>query len=198
MKNLENVGKFIEAINKGTFGIIMISCTEPKMNKRGNEFFGRVKKLTYTSNVALGYDYASYLFAKAKKQGVTKSLSEFQAEVSKPSGKNWFSHPYILQSDKNEAQKYLRCYYNANSKSKSIYLLDGKFVNDERLIEAIKAKITSSSSHSSKFDLDDINLRDFKFENIICLKQGEKVYNRLDCMFTPQQMIDFIKKFETE
>lgn len=193
MKNLES---FVGAIGKGQFGIVMVSCTEPKMNKRGNEYYGRVKKLTYTSNVAMGYDYAGYLFGKAKKQGVEKSLAEFQAEVSKPKGKTWLNHPFVLQSDKDETQKYIRCYYNANSKSKSVFLLDGKFVHDERLIEAIKAKITTSSGHSEKFDLDDINLRDFKFENVLLLKQGDKVYNKLDCILTPKQLIDFVKSFE--
>ena len=205
MTNLQNVDKFTDAINKGTFGIVMVSCTVPSMNKTGNPFYDKskkdfiVRKLTYSSNIALGYDYAAYLFGKAKKQGVEKSLASFKDEIEKPKGRTWVKHPYILKKDTDEEQKYLRVYYNKDStKSKSIYLLNGQFVTDARIVAEIESWIKPSNSHSGKFDLDDIILRDFKFENIICLKQGEKVYNKLDCILTPQQMIDFIKKFEEE
>lgn len=193
---MNTIQEFVDAIGKGTFGICIVTCTEPKMNKRGNKYYGRVRKITLTTNVALGYDYANYLYGKAKKQGTLgeRTLSDIKNEVSKPFGKSWEQHPYILKSDKDDSQKYLRCYYNSNSKSKSVYLLDGVFVTDERLLEDIKSWIKSSTSRSEKFDIDDVNLRDFKVENVLCLTQGKKIFNKFSNIFTHEQIYNFIKK----
>lgn len=202
MKNLENVKEFTEVIGKGTFGIVMLACTEPSMNKTNNPYYGRLRKLSYTSNVALGYDYASALVAKMKKENLSFDEKEVRESVEKPKGKNWFMHPYILQKDSDAEQKYLRCYYNKNSKTSSIYVLDGKFVTDRAVIADIETWVKKSSGSKKQAELgiskeNEVTLRDFKFENVILLKQGEKVYNRLGCMFTPTQMIEFVRYFES-
>ena len=60
MKTLENIREFVKGINKGTFGITLVAMTEPSgMRKTNNPYVGRVKKISYTTNVALGYDYGS-------------------------------------------------------------------------------------------------------------------------------------------
>ena len=56
-QNFNSVSEFTQNVSRGTFGISLITLTEPKMNKRGNPFYGRVHKATYMTNVALGYDY---------------------------------------------------------------------------------------------------------------------------------------------
>lgn len=187
---------FINSIGKGTFGIVMVTCTIPTMNKTGNPYYGRLKKISMTSNVAFGYDYSAYLYGKAKKQGLLngRELKDFQEEVSKPKGKHWDEFPYFLQSDKDENQRYLRAYYNANSVTKSIYLLDGRFVTDERVKEDIKQYIKVSSSTSSKFGLNDIVVRDFKTENVLCLTQGSKIFNKFNNIFTTDEIYSFIKE----
>lgn len=190
--------QFLSLINKGTFGIHFLACTEPTMNKgRGanrNPFLGRVKKITYTQNIALGYDYASYNMAQMKKQGIPFVKEEILASVEKPSGKHWVDYPYILASDKDASVKYLRTYFNKASKSKPIYLLDGNIVRDERTLEAIDSWIPKKSN-TTKFGVD-VTLRDFKFENILVLKQGDKVFNKFDGLFSAEQVIQFIKELE--
>jgi hypothetical protein len=103
------------------------------MRKTNNPFIGRVEKITYSTNVCFGYDYASYLYGKAKKQGVLngRTLADFKAEVEAPKGMIWSEFPFFLQGIKNENQEYLRCYYNANSESYSVYTLDGRVADEE-------------------------------------------------------------------
>ena len=43
---MNTIKDFVNNINKGTFGIQMVSVTEPKMNKRNNPYYGRVQKIT--------------------------------------------------------------------------------------------------------------------------------------------------------
>ena len=178
---------FVRGLKKGTFGIQMLSVTIPTMRKTNNPFLGRVQKVTYSTNVCFGYDYASYLFGKAKKQGVLngRTLADFKVEVSKPKGMNWIEFPFFLQSEKDENQEYIRCYYNANSKSYSIYLLDGK-VADEEEEKKIVSFISSSSSYSGKFGVSDIVVRSPKLESIKMVGQGQNFWRSNDFSFTDE------------
>ena len=197
MKNLKNVREFVGGINKGTFGITMVTATEPKMRKTSNRFFGRVVKLTYTTNVALGYDYASYIVAKLKREGIVTSVEEVRAE--KPKGKTWFENPYLLVADKDETQFYLRCYYRPNTKEKNVWLVDGRLATDEEIAE-VKTFIQTSSSSKKQSDLglsdeNQVIVRDYKLENVLALTQGEKVYNKIGSLVSIGKMREFFGMF---
>ena len=179
MKNFKSVAEFCGNIAKGTFGVSMIALTEPKMNKRGNPFYGRLHKATYMTNVALGYDYENVVNAKLERKGLDNT---FVAE--KPKGKNWDNYPFILQSDKDSNIKYLRCTMRSNTTSKSKYILDGQVVTDENVIAEIKSWISTNNyslkqAESGLEENEQVVVRDFKLEGIIALTQGEKVYNRI-------------------
>ena len=179
MKNFDSVEMFVENINKGTFGITMIAVTEPKMNKKNNPYYGRVCKATYMSNVALGYDYENVVNNRLERIGLDNT---FQAE--KPKGKSWLNHPYILVSDSNADTKYLRCTMRPNTIRKNVFILDGNIVTDENVINDIKSFIPKSSSSNKQIssglkDFEQVVVRDFKLGGIICLTQGEKVFNRI-------------------
>lgn len=187
--------QFVRSLTKGTFGIQVLSVTIPTMRKTNNPFLGRVQKITYSTNVCFGYDYASYLFGKAKKQGVLngRTLADFKAEVSKPKGMNWIEFPFFLQSEKDSQQEYIRCYYNANSKSYSIYLLDGK-VADEEEEKRILSFISSSSSYSGKFGVSDIVVRSPKLESIKMVEQGQNFWRSNDFRMTDEITHAFLVK----
>ena len=193
MKDLKNVQDFVKEINKGTFGITLVALTEPKMNKRGNKYFGQVKKLTFTTNVALGYDYVGYLKAKARKQGIV----DFKFEAEKPKGKTWFAHPYLLVSDNDETKHYLRCYYRPNTKSISLYYIDNVLATDEQ-VEYIKgfmpkSKTSEKQLSSGLSEENEVLVRDYSFESIVALWQGDKVYNRLDTFVTLEEIRNIFK-----
>ena len=111
------ISEFVNNVARGTFGITLIAVTEPKMNKKGNPFFGRVQKATYMSNVALGYDYENVVNARLERKGET---ADYVAE--KPKGKNWDIFPFILKSDKDESIKYLRCTMRPNTATKTLLI----------------------------------------------------------------------------
>ena len=188
MENFKSVAEFCGNIARGTFGISVIALTEPKMNKRGNPFYGRVHKASCLNNVALGYDYENVVNAKLERKGL---VADFKAE--KPKGKNWDMFPFLLQSDKDSSVKYLRCTMRKNTTSKSVYLLDGKVVSDNNVLAEIKSWITTSSyspkqAESGLEEEEQVVVKDYKVEGIIALTQGEKVYNRLGGLISAEAL----------
>lgn len=189
-----SVSEFTNNVSRGTFGITLIAVTEPKMNKRGNPFYGRVKKATYMSNVALGYDYENVVNARLERKG---EEGTFQAE--KPKGKSWDVYPFILQSDKDESIKYLRCTMRPNTATKTLFILDGEIVTDADTIIAIKDWLPKSApsvkqTESGLSDEEQVIVRDYKLDGILCLTQGEKVFNRIGLI----DAISLRKVFETK
>lgn len=168
---MKTIKDFVSNINKGTFGIQMVSVTEPKMNKRNNPYYGRVQKITYMLNVMLGYNYENVVNNQLEREGKT---ANFVAEA--PKGREWDMFPYILKSTSNNEQMYLRTTMGKATKTKSIYVIDGKIASDDDVI-AIKRFIPQSSNTNQGTDVE-IVVRDFKLENIVLLKQGNKEYNK--------------------
>lgn len=178
-QNFNSVSEFTKNVSRGTFGISLITLTEPKMRKTNNPFYGRVHKASYMTNVALGYDYENSVNNRLDKKGLE---ADFQAE--KPKGKSWCEYPYILQADKDASVKYLRCTMRANTKAKSIYILDGKVVTDDNTLLEIKSFIQKSSTskkqtESGLEDNEQVIVRDYKLDGIIYLGQGNKSFNRV-------------------
>lgn len=170
------IQEFVKNVSRGTFGITVTTVTEPKMKKTNNPYYGRVKKLTILTNVALGYDYENTANNRLERNGLTPCF-----KAQKSNGKTWEEYPYILKSDKDASVKYLRCTMRQNTKVENHYILDGIFIKNEKTISEIKSFIQASgtSKKQAECGLDDENqviVRDFKLENIIALKQGEKYF----------------------
>lgn len=179
VQNFNSVSEFTKNVSRGTFGISLITLTEPKMRKTNNPFYGRVHKASYMTNVALGYDYENSVNNRLDKKGLE---ADFQAE--KPKGKSWCEYPYILQADKDASIKYLRCTMRANTKAKSVFILDGKIVTDAAIEAQIKGFIQTSSTskkqaESGLDDAEQVVVRDYKLDGVIYLGQGEKSFNRV-------------------
>ena len=182
MKTFNSVNDFCVNVPRGTFGISMITLTEPKMNKKGNPYFGRVHKASYMTNVALGYDYENVVNARLGRKGLE---ADFVAE--KPKGKSWDNYPFILQSDKDSDVKYLRCTMRPNTISKSVYLLDGQIVKDDNILAEIKSWLPSKGIsvkqvESGLEENEQVVVRDFKLEGVIAMSQGEKEYKRISIL----------------
>lgn len=193
MKNFNSVSEFVKNVSRGTFGISLITITVPKMRKTNNPYFGRVHKASYMTNVALGYDYQSVVNKHLEKKGLD---GDFQAE--KPKGKSWFEYPYILESDKDNSVKYLRCTMRNNTKAKSVFILDGNIIENDSLLAEIKSFIQTSSTskkqeESGLNDDEQVIVRDYKLDGIICLAQGEKVFNRVIGFADANKLREFFK-----
>lgn len=193
MKTFATINDFCNNVARGTFGISVIAVTEPKMNKRNNPYYGRVHKATYMTNIALGYDYQNVVNNRLERNGFE---SNFVAE--KPKGKSWFNYPFILESDKDSSTKYLRCTMRNNTKSKVVYILDGKIVENDMILQEIKNFIPTSSSSQKQQEHglneeEQVIVRDYKLDSIIAITQGEKVYNKLNGLIQTQLLVNCFK-----
>ena len=171
---IQSVAQFCEVINKGTFGIQLLAVTEPKMNKKGNPYFGRVQKATYIANIALGYDYESVVNKRLIKQGLEPTFKSVA-----PKGTRFISD-FMLEKISDPSVTYLRTTMQGSTSEKHTYYLDGVEVTDKALLNEILGWIPtpSKSAKQSAYGLDEnqVVVRNFTTSNIVCLKQGEKVY----------------------
>ena len=171
---MTTIKDFVQSIKRGTFGIQLIAVTEPKMNKRNNPLYGAVKKVTYLSNVMLGYDYENVVNNQLKREGKD---TDFQAEA--PKGKTWDMYPYILKSTSDNEQMYLRTTMGKATKTNVVYLVNDKIATKEDMA-IINEFLVKAKKNTNQGTSTEVVVRDFKVENIILLKQGDKEYNRSD------------------
>lgn len=172
--NVQSVKEFTERINKGTFGIQFLFITEPSMNKKGNPFYGRLKKVTYISNVALGYDYENVVNARLAKQGLEPC---YKAQA--PKGLHHISD-YMLAKNSDPSVTYLRATMQGSTKEKHSYYLDNIKVTDPTLLAEIKVwitpktKVAKQSAHG--LTENQVVVRNVTTTNVVALKQGAKLY----------------------
>lgn len=154
---------FITSLKKGLFGNKVVTITEPKMNKRGNPFItngDRVQKITYYTNIGLGISYENTMNNKREKDGEERDF-----EAQKPSGMSWEAFPFILKSDKDPSQKYLRMQFYANTSCKSLYLVNGRIATPQQ-VETIEKFLPKTSSNSF------IKVLSIKLQNVVKIKQA--------------------------
>lgn len=176
MAKFNTISDFANKISKGTFGIVLFTSTIPTMRKTNNPYFGRVIKLSYRTNVALGWGYEQTINGRLENNGLE---GDFIAE--KPKGKTWVEYPFILASDKDSNINYLRTYTRRNTTTKSVYVLDGNIVTDTAVIDDIKSFIPSKSTSKKQADFglaeeDKVNLCDYTTDNILYIAQGTDYY----------------------
>ena len=142
--------------------ITLVIKTSPKMNKRGNPYFGRVEKVTKYSSVVLGRDYG----ATCAKRSI-----DGEYEEEKPSGMTWDVYPFILKGDNNPNQRYLRYALNDNATSDSTYFVDGRVATPSE-VEVIKSFLPKPSPCQKQIDkgiTKEVRVRSVKVENIVTL-----------------------------
>lgn len=185
-----SVSDFCKNVTRGTLGITMVTMTIPKLKKTNNPYFGRVMKITYMTNLALGYDYENTLNNRLKKKDI-----DVKYKSEKSNGRNWCLYPYILQADRDENIKYLRCVIRNDMTIKTAYLLDGNIVGGD-LLSDIKQYCYKSNNYCKKqaeYGLskeEQVNTKDYLIDGVLLLKQGEKEYRKIDENIS----IDMIKK----
>lgn len=155
-----DITTFVLGLKRGVFGNKVTTMTEPKLLKRGNSLIGQdVKKITFYSNIGLGISYENTVNNRKERNGEERNF-----EAEKPSGMSWEVFPFILKSDKNPSQKYLRMQFYANTKVKSVFLINGKLATPSEM-EIIK-RFTPKKSES------EIKVVSIKLQNIIKIKQA--------------------------
>jgi hypothetical protein len=111
---------------KGCQFVNVIALTDADMNKRNNEFYGRVKKFTITP-MQINFDYEKAVNNRLKKEGKEPN---FSAE-----GRKWGQWLHFNKVATHNGEYYLRCYCVKNSRPRTYYLLDGRIATEEEFAE---------------------------------------------------------------
>lgn len=176
MKNFNEISAFVFAnIQRNAFGVTLVTETEPKMNKRGNPFYGRVVKRTRSVNVALGRDYEKRVNKDLADKGLAPTFKS-----AKPSGRHIYDKTMFFEQSDTDADKfYLRVMYNRNSKSYVTYLIDGRDATPQELKELEEWLPKSApSAKQSACGLDEGEqeiFRAYLTTSIVEIAQGSKV-----------------------
>lgn len=178
MLKIENAVAWFEHFTRNTFGVKVITITEPKMNKTGNPFYGRVRKITEYVNVAIGRNYYNAMAARLERSGLDVDVDAIPQE--KPRGKHhWGEGEIFLQSDKDDSVFYLRLTMNGNTKKNVTYLLDGKVATEEQIAEFKPwlPKVSTSAKQSALglSDKEQVIVNDVLLCNVIEVRQGDRV-----------------------
>lgn len=191
MAKLNSLADFCTKIQKGTFGIVMLTSTIPTMRKTNNPYVGRLVKVSYRTNVALGWGYEDTINGRLDKKGLD---ANFVAE--KPKGKTWIGYPFFLQSDKDASVEYLRTFTRNNTTTKSVFVLDGNVVTDANIIADIQSFIPSYSTSKKQEsfglveDSEKVNLLDYTTTNVLYIAQGAEYYAQSDDF---AEMLNYIR-----
>ena len=181
----------ISVINNGTIGTIVEMTTTPNwasVSAKKNPYLHRVVKHTRITNVGLGICYTNVVESHAERNGVdTNNEPYIPAE---PKGMHYptdnegniITRKYLI-SNSNPNQYYLNLVYRGNENTTSTFYLDGVEVTDSAVLADIKAhiKVSAPSTKQTNYgvaDEDIVIVNRPKFENIVCIKQGNKVYSR--------------------
>ena len=139
---MANIIEQVSRMNKGTFGVEIITETEPAMRKTNNPFVGRVTKITHYINAVLGIDYQNAVNNRLVRKGLENN---YQAEA--PKGKKHYN-AFFYQSLDGETF-YLKIGMYKNTTSHSILFLDGQPATPAE-IEQIKPFLQSKSANIQK------------------------------------------------
>nr|DAP99850.1 MAG TPA: hypothetical protein [Ackermannviridae sp.] len=137
MENLKNIFEQIKNVST-KFGSAMIVKSTPKLSGgKKCPYVGRVEKVTFIKNVRFS-SYENSVNNQLERNG---SESNYKAEGRKGMRFVEGMYPYILQSEKDKTQFYTSINYRSIDKtdfSTYKFLLDGKAVEDEETLTAIK------------------------------------------------------------
>jgi hypothetical protein len=176
MKNLNSIVNAVNGISKCTFGVSLIAETEPSMNKTGNPYLGRVRKVSYRTNVLIGANYEGVVNSHLRKEGFAGDY-----KASAPNGMEWVDGCF-LRGIKNPDKYYLRVmtrndceYYD------EFFLLDGEEVTDAAQVADIKSYIKGHSPSKKQAEAGLIPEKQVKVcsygtDGILAIWQGDKGY----------------------
>ena len=177
-----NKETFINGLNKGA-AISIIYCTEPKMNKKNNPFFGRVKKVTSQSGIHCGTSYENSVNNALSRSGSTEHF-----DSAKPNGKHYISD-FIQASNSDESVHYFPLQYTRKQvneglvKTKSYYLVDNRLATASE-VELIKQFLPTKKPSSKQINhgMNEENEVIYiapKVCNILAIKQGGAIFDEI-------------------
>lgn len=139
---------------RGATPVTIVAVTEPKMNKTGNPYIGRVLK-TQSSNVFVNFNYENAVnnarFKESGETGFTAHPRKWGVRIA--------GTPLVL----NKGIYYLECrFFKASDPT---YTIDNVVV-DKSVLEPFMPATYSNAEHQGLSAEKEVIIRDFKLTNI--------------------------------
>jgi len=192
MTTFANVIEFVNNYRNATFGLSIVSITEPKMNKfpngtapadrkhtPENPYIGRVKTLAVYTNAACGCNFYNLVKAECEREGIHFSDDEFSAAFPKQATYASSEDNKVYTND--SGKQYIRIYKGRRPTKVDYYtMIDGEIVaNDSPILADARRYMQARKPSAKQTALGIANLiepRNIGVENILGMKQGEKSY----------------------
>ena len=165
----------ISEMNKGVFGVQVVTFTEPRMRKTNNQYIGRVRKVANYTHIALGTDYKRTIESRMEKLGI-----EGEYNVEKAKGMHRYND-FFMQSDKDENQFYLNIIFDRSEGShcEKYYMVDGRLATKEEEVE-IKSfeyehKECGKQNDAGLSGREEVKIIRPKLQNVIKITLGVRV-----------------------
>ena len=125
-----------------------------------NPLYNRLQALTGKTSLQVADDYEKTMRKRTGNQSFVADHLPFG---------HWMNGAYkrIIE---HKGMHYFRTYPSANTIRKVIYVLDGKVVTDSDLKKYISSQIRQSKPKP-------VEVNDFRYDNIVCVKAGKVTYN---------------------
>ena len=160
MKNINTLTNTINTIIANGNTTMVEICTEPKMNKRNNPLYGRVKKRT----AYIGVNFKTYSEVVNERRAEEGNTTDFVANRS------IYEHINDFFCRKGE-QIYFRLIFDKNIEIKAVYEVDNRPATADE-IETIKSFLPSrksSAEHQGLSEENEVQMRVIKIENLVAI-----------------------------
>lgn len=165
----------ISEMNKGVFGVQVVTFTEPRMRKTNNQYIGRVRKVANYTHIALGTDYKRTIENRMEKLGI-----EGEYNVEKAKGMHRYND-FFMQSDKDENQFYLNIIFDRSEGShcERYYMVDGRLATKEEEAEIesfeYEHKECGKQNDAGLSGREEVKIIRPKLQNVIKITLGARV-----------------------
>lgn len=160
MKNIDTLTNTINTIIANGNTTMVEICTEPKMNKRNNPLYGRVKKHT----AYCGVNFRTYSEVVNERRAEEGNTTDFVPNRSVYESINDF---FCRKGE----QIYFRLIFNKGIEIKSFYEVDNRPATEEE-VEIIKSFLPSrksSADHQGLSEENEVQMRVIKIENVVAI-----------------------------
>ena len=169
----------ISNLKKATFGVEIVTETEPAMRKTNNPFVNRVKKITIYKNAILGVDYQNAVNNRLERNGLEPN---YVAEA--PKGKKHYNAFFYQSLD--ETKFYLKIGMYKNTTATPRFVIDGHDATTSELA-LLKTFLQDKNTFCQKQANAGLDVKDKQYPivtpnalNVVSVKLGERlIYQRM-------------------
>lgn len=157
---MKTITETIAALENANATIMLETATDPKMNKRNNPYYGRVKK--HTAYIGISFDnYAEEVNTRRTEEGKDNGF------IPKPSIYNRVNKYFVQKGE----QLYIQFLFTKDCKIKTIWYVDDRPATTNEIDEfkAFMPQPKGNAAHQGLDTENEVKVRVVKLENIVAV-----------------------------